>query len=127
MRIAHLVEIFGNLYLHVVRNAFVFLDAAIEFYKLFFIGLAKKRLHHAEHALDALCKTMDFLLCLQDRDFRCLHDTALDKAQAEVVLIGILLRTDNLTYQLLYLWNEPYQDKGIGEVEGGMEGGKHKG
>ena len=127
MRIAHLVEIFGNLYLHVVRDAFVFLYAAIEFYKLFFIGLAKKRLHHAEHALDALCKTMDFLLCLQDRDFRCLHDTALDKAQAEVVLIGILLRTDNLAYQLLYLWNEPNQDKGIGEVEGGMEGGKHKG
>ena len=70
---------------------------------------------------------MDFLLCLQDRDFRCLHDTALDKAQAEVVLIGILLRTDNLAYQLFYLRYEPNQDKGVGEVEGGMEGGKHKG
>ena len=127
MRIAHLVEILGNLNLHVVRDTLVFLDAAIEFYKLIFIGFAKKRLHHAEHALDALGKAMNLFLCLQDRDFRCLHDTALDKAQAEIVFIGILLRTDNLAYQLLYLWNEPYQDKGIGEVEGGMEGGKHKG
>ncbi len=114
MRIAHLVEILGNLYLHVVRDAFVFLDAAIEFYKLIFIGFAKKRLHHAEHALDALGKAVNLFLCLQDRDFRCLHDTALDKAQAEIVFIGILLRTDNLAYQLLYLWNEPNQDKGVG-------------
>ena len=70
---------------------------------------------------------MNLLLCLQNRDFRSLHDTALDKAQAEIILISILLRTDNLAYQLLYLRDKPYQDKGVGEVEGGMEGGKHKG
>ena len=127
MRIAHLVEILGNLNLHVVRDTLVFLDAGIEFHELILVGFAKKLLHHTEHALDTLGETVDFLLSLQYRDFRSLHDTTLDEAQAEVVLVGILLRTDNLAYQLLNLWDKPYQDKGVGEVERGMEGGKHEG
>ncbi len=127
MRIAHLVEILGNLNLHVVGDSLVFLDAGIELDKLVVVGLAQEFLHHTEHTLDALGETVDLLLSLQDRDFRSLHDTALDEAQTEIVLVGILLRTDNLAYQLLYLWDKPYQDKGVGEVERGMEGGKHKG
>ena len=127
MRVAHLVEVLGNLNLHVVRDALVFFDAGIEFDKLVLVGFAQEFLHHAKHVLDALGETVDFLLSLQNGDFRSLHDTTLDEAQAEVVLVGILLRTDNLAYQLLNLWDKPYQDKGVGEVERGMEGGKHEG
>ena len=123
MRITHLVEILRNLNLHVVGDAFILLDAGIELDKLIVVGLAQEFLHHAEHTLDALCETVNLLLSLQYRDFRSLHDTALDEAQTEIVLVGILFWTDNLAYQLLYLRDKPNQDKGVGEVERGMEGG----
>ena len=122
-----MVEVFGNLNLHVVGDALVLLDAGKEFHELVGVGLAQKLLHHAKHTLDALGEGVNLLLCLQYGDFRGLHDTRLDEAQAEVILVGVLLRTDNLANQFLHLWDEPYQDEGVGEVEGRVEGCKHEG
>ena len=62
--IAHLVEIVGYLYLHVVGDALVFLDAREELHKLVGILLSQQLPHHAEHALYALGKGVYFLLGL---------------------------------------------------------------
>ena len=46
--------------------------------------------------------------------------------QAEVLFLVNLLGTDDPAHELLYLWNEPDEDSGVGHVETGMEGGQHK-
>ena len=72
--IAHLLEVLANFQFHVIADAFVLLDARIEFVQ---VGLAvlvsvqctrrqvKQFLHHAEHTLHAFCKRRDLLLGLE--------------------------------------------------------------
>ena len=69
---------------------------------------------------------MNLFLSLEHRDFRSLDDTLLDETQTEVVFVGILLWTNNLAYQLLYLWHKPHEDKCVGKVERCVEGCQNK-
>ena len=66
MGIAHLVEILRYFYLHTVGDSFVFFDTVIELFKSLAIFYFQQFSYHAKHTLDALTKTADFLLCLED-------------------------------------------------------------
>ena len=126
VRIAHIVEIVANLYLHVVRDTLVFLDTGEELDKLVAVGLAQEFAYHAKHALDALCIALYLLLCLEHGEFRGLHDSCLDEAETEIVFLGTQLGLDDTAHQLLYLWDKPHQYEGVGDVEGGVEGRQDK-
>ena len=56
MSVAHVVEILGNLYFHVVGNAFVLLYACEEFGKGCLILGHEEVSNHAEHAVDAFAE-----------------------------------------------------------------------
>ncbi len=124
VRVAHVVEILGNLYFHVVAYAFILLYARIELVEGRLVLLSEQLTHHREHSLYALGKGLYLFLSLKNRKLRCLHDATADKAQTEVLLLVTLLRLDDIAHDALYLWYEPYQDKCVGEVETGVEGGQ---
>ena len=46
--------------------------------------------------------------------------------QAEVLFLVHLLWLDNPAYKALYLWDKPYQDKGVCHIEARVECGQHK-
>ena len=62
--VAHLLQVFGYLQFHVVRDALVLLNPAVGLGKLLHVFLLHQRGHHAEHALHALAEESDFLLGL---------------------------------------------------------------
>ena len=126
MSVADVVEIVGYLNLHVVRDALIFLNTSENLVELGIVLHAKQLAYHSEHALDALCKRLNLLLCLEHREFRSLHDScATDVAQAEIVLVLLRRRLDNVAYEALHLRNEPYQHRCVAHVEGSMECSKH--
>ncbi len=125
--VAHRVEIFGNLDLHVVGDVLVFLYALVELVLLAALLLSEQVGHHAEHAFHALGKALYFLLCLEHREFRGLHDAHLDEAQAELVLVALGLATDNGAHHLLHLRDEPDEHEGVGDIEARMERREHDG
>ena len=126
VRVAHVVEILGNLYFHVVAYAFILLYARIELVEGRLVLLSEQLTHHREHSLYALGKGLYLFLSLKNRKLRCFHDATADKAQTEVLLLVTLLRLDDIAHNALYLWDEPYQDKRVGEVETGVEGSQDK-
>ena len=63
MRVADVAEIVGNLYFHVVADTFILFNARKELDKLVFVGLAKELPYHAEHTLNAFCKSLYLLFC----------------------------------------------------------------
>ena len=71
--------------------------------------------------MDALAKTANLLLCLEDRKLRCLHDTRLDEAQTEILILLICLRLDKLANHLFQLWDKPNQNARVANIETGME------
>ena len=76
--------------------------------------------------MNALCKRLDLLLCLQHRELRGLHDrVATDVAQTEVVLVLLCRRLDDIAHEAFHLRDEPYKDRGVAHVERSVEGGEH--
>ena len=125
--IADLVEVLGNLYLHVVGDALVLLYARECLYELGLVLLVYQVAHQVEHPLYAHAKLVYLLLCLQHGEFRGLHDAGGDEAQAEVLLLALgFLGLDDAAHELLYLRNEPDEDGGVGHVEAGVEGSEHE-
>ena len=125
MGIAHVVQVVGDVYLHLVADFLIFLDAGIELHKLVFVFLVKQGAHHAKHALDAFAKGANLLLCLEYRELGGLHDTRCDEVQLEVVLFVLTAGLDNGAHEFLNLRNEPYEDGGVGDIECRVETGKH--
>ena len=123
--VAHTVEIFGNLNLHVVADGLVFLDACKELCEVGVVIGFEQVAHHREHALYALCKRSYLLTCLKHRELRCLHDTAADETQAEVLVLVAARRLYHLAHHLLHLRYEPYEEERVAYVEHGMEHGKY--
>ena len=121
MGIAHLIQILGYLNLHIIRNALILLDALIELVESLGILGIQQLVHHTEHTVDALAETANLLLCLEDRKLRSLHDTRLDKAQAEILILLIRLRLDKLANHLFQLWNKPDEYARIADIEAGVE------
>ena len=121
MGIAHLIQILGYLYLHVIRNTFVLLDALIKLIESLGILGIHQLSHHAKHTMNALAETADFLLCLEDRKLRCLHDTCLDKAQTEIFLLLVCLRLDKPADHLFQLWDKPDEYARVADIETGVE------
>ena len=122
MGVAHLIEIFGNLYLHIVGDALILLDTRIELDKFLLVLLDEQLTHHTEHALHALRERLNLLLCLQHRELRRLHEAGSNKVQAEVFFLVHLLRLDNPAYEALNLRDEPNQDERVDHIKAGMEG-----
>ena len=54
MSVTHLVKIFGNLNLHIVGDAFIFLNACEKFGKLGIVFLLKEFPYHTKHTLHTL-------------------------------------------------------------------------
>jgi len=125
--IAHLVEILRDLDLHIIRDDLILLDALIQFMEFVAVVLAQQLTHHAKHAMNALGKTHDFLLCLEHRQLGSLHDAHLNEAQSEVVLVVVGAGLDEPTHHLFNLRDEPYQQGGVGHVEAGVECRQHNG
>ena len=121
MGIAHLIQILGYLNLHVIRYALILLDALIELVESFGILGIHQLSHHTKHTMNALTETADFLLCLEDRKLRCLHDTSLDKTQAEILILLISLRLDKLANHLFQLWDKPDEYTRVADIEAGVE------
>ena len=117
----HLAEVLADLVLHVVADLLVFLDPFEEFLEGSLVGRAVEVLDHIGHPHHPLAEDGDFLLGLEHRDFRRLHQTALDVLQTEFLFLLALLRLDDLADELLDLRDEPDQDEGIGHVESGVE------
>ena len=65
---------------------------------------------------------MYLLLCLKHGELRCLHDTSLNEAETEVVLVFVCPRLPNEAAYLCYLLYERQEDSGIGNVEACVEG-----
>ena len=58
------------------------------------------------------------LLCLQNRELRGFHDgAAANVGESEFFLVLCCLWLDDAAHDLLYLWYEPYQHEGVGDVE----------
>ena len=109
MRVAYTVKILGNLYLHVVANALVFLDTAEQLVERRVVLCAQQLTHEAEHPLRPFGKQLYFLLRFENRQFRSLHDrVATDVTQAELILAVLRLRLDEPADSLLDLRDEPY-------------------
>ena len=126
MGVADVVEIVGYLNLHVVRDALILLNTSENLVELGVVLYAQQFAYHTEHTLNALCKRLNLLLCLKHRELRSLHDRrATDVAQAEIVLVLLHRRLDNVAYEALHLRNEPYQHRCVAHVEGSMECSKH--
>ena len=121
MSIAHLIKILGNLYLHIIRNTFILLNTLIELVESLGILSFQQLSHHTKHTMDALAETADFLLCLEDRKFWCLHDASLDKAQTEIFILLICLRLDKFANNFFQLWDKPNQNACVTNIETGME------
>ena len=75
MGIAHVVEIYGYLNLHIVGYAFIFLYARKQFDKLVLVGLDEQFSYHREHPLYPFGKGVNLLLCLQYGYLGGLHDS----------------------------------------------------
>ena len=126
MGITYLIKIFRNLYLHVVGYSLVFLDTCEELVELIVILHAKQLPDHSEHTVNALCKRLYLLACLQHRKLWCSHKgTAADVAQTEVILVLAHIWLDNSTYELLHLRYEPYKNSRVAYVECCVESCKH--
>ena len=65
--------------------------------------------------------TANLLLCLEDRKLRCLHDTRLDKAQTEILILLVCLRLDKLADHLFQLRDKPDEYARIADIEAGVE------
>ena len=133
--VAHALQVFGYLYLHIVGDAFVFLNPREELVVgclvlLLLVGGRRRQvqqlLHHTEHALHTLRERCYLLLSLQDRKLRCAHEARCDEVQAEVFFLVHALGLDNPADETLYLRHKPYEDERVGNIEAGMEGGQHK-
>ena len=118
---SHFAEVAADLVLHLVAHILDLLDTVEELVEGLLILDTVEFLHLAEHAFHPLAEDHDFLLRLQDRDFRGLHDTAANVLQAEFVLFFGLLGLDEEAHQLFNLRNEPDQDGGVDHIETGME------
>ena len=126
MSVADVVEIVGYLNLHIVRDALILLDTGENLVELGIVLYAQQFAYHTEHTLNALCKRLNLLLCLKHRELRSFHDgCATDVAQAEIVLVLLHRRLDDVANEAFHLRNEPYQNRRVAHVEGSMESGKH--
>lgn len=125
--IAHLLQIGGNLNLHVVGNVLILLDALKLMLKVLLVLLVEQVPHHAEHPLHPLGKVRDFLLRLQHRDFRRLHHASLQKLQVnDVVSLALaLLRTDDKADDALDLGHKPDEDERVDQIETRVECRQH--
>ena len=128
--ITHGVEVLGNLQLHVVGDALVLLyscEQLVEVASLVVLLVRRtarqgqQLTHHTEHALHAVGKLLYLLLGLQHGKLGGLHESGSNEVQAEVLLLVDLLGLDDPADELLYLGDEPNQDKGIGHVERRVE------
>lgn len=127
MCIADFIKIFCNLYLHVVRYAFIFLYTSKQLDKRALVLGYQQFAYHGEHTLYALGKRLYLLACLKHRKLGCLHKSTADKAQAEVVfLLRIAARLYHTAYNLLNLRYEPDEYCRVGDVEHCMECSKDK-
>ena len=121
MGVAHLIQVFGNLYLHVVGYSLVFLDTGIQLAEILLILLVQQLADHGKHTVDALAEAPNLLLCLQNGKLRSLHDASLDETQTEILILTLSLGFDEITYNLLNLWDEPNQYGCVANVEASME------
>ena len=111
--VAHLVEIFGDLYLHIVGDVLIFLYPLIDLLELILVLLFEEVSHHAEHALYALGKALDLFLRLEHGELRCLHDTTLNETQAEIVVVCVGTRFPHHAAHLGYLFDKREQHDGV--------------
>lgn len=120
--VAHLVEVFGNLYFHVVGDVLILVYAVVNLHELVFVLLSEQVSHHAEHALYALCEALYLFLSLQHGELRRLHDATLYEAQAEVVVVSVGPWLPNPAAHFSHMLDKGQQYDGVGNVEARVEG-----
>ena len=135
MGITDRVQVVGNLQLHIVRNTFILLDTRVQLVEvaslivLLAVGTRRQRqqfAYHAEHTLHTFGERLYLFLSLEHRKLRGLHEASGNEMQTEVLLLVHLLGFDDPAYEFLYLWDKPYQDKGIHHIKRRMEGSQHE-
>ena len=118
MGVAHSVEIFGYLNLHIVGYSLVLLYAFILLGKAGVVGGGEELAHETKHTVYTLCKMLYLFLCFEHGDLRGLHDgIAADILQTELLFVFLGLWLDDVAYETLYLRNEPNEDKGVCDIE----------
>ena len=101
MGVAHLIQVLGNLYFHVVADTFILLDTGKELYESFVVLRLQQFHYHAKHTLDAFAKAADFLLCFENGELGSLHNAGLNEAQTEVFLVFVGLGLDGPAHESL--------------------------
>ena len=125
--VRHVVEILGDLHLHIVGDALILLDARVELHKLVVVLLTQQLAHHAKHAVDTLGKALDLLLGLKHRELGRLHDTRRDETQTEIVLVLVGLGFPYPAAHARHLLHEGQEQDGVADVETGVEGSQREG
>ena len=125
MLIAHLLQIFRNLQLHIVGYRLVALDARILALALLLVPLVDKHAGHPEHTVHALCKMHNLLLSLKHRYLRRLHHTTVDEVQRDGLFgLSLALRQKSAD-DLLHLGNQPDEQRRIEHIEASVEHSQH--
>ncbi len=123
--IRHVVEVVGDLYLHVVGDALVLLDTGEEFGEGGIVGRAEQFAYHTKHTLYAVGEGLYLFLCLKHGEFGGLHDAGRDETQTEVFFLLFLARGDDAADEFLDLGDKPDEEGRVAHVERGVEGGQH--
>ena len=111
----------------VVADAFVLLDAGKELHEVVLFLHLEQVGHHIEHLAGTDRKQADFLAGLKQGKFGSAHKARADEVQAGVFFLVALLGLDYATYELLDELDEPNLEERIGNIERGVERGKHHG
>ena len=92
--IGDLFQIRGDLYLHIVGDALVFLYTGEQLGELLVVFLGEELTHHSKHPLHTLAEADNLFLGFEHRELRRLQETSGNEMQAEILLIINLLRLD---------------------------------
>ena len=111
----------GRLYLTVL-NPF---DAGKLALQLFLVFLVYQGARNAEHAVHALGKMHDFLLCLQHSNLWRLYHAATDEMQRGGQFCLSFAFRQQPANEPLHLWDETDEQGGVQYVETGVEHGQH--